>query len=186
MVLATIGGFNNGAGNRNLGYRWTLNGSEVSGSDQSLVAINSAKYWAITGLFAAAAIADTDVIGIKLWGSVTLDLDYRYASLYIIPRTLDTTGAMIQAGATRSLVGAISGVTYSPTASLTQSTSDPDTLAGSTSPLSFGIWVAEGQVLAGHSSLTNIQSGLGSFGSGNVAFLYGPVGVLHKFRKLTW
>lgn len=117
MVFFTIGGKNTDAGTaRTINCIMTRNGVEV-GSTTS-VPVGASQFWYVKGYLSGVALVANDVIGMKMWGSLTNVLDYRYATLYLVPRNLVSTlpGFYIvgpaTSGPTMVLTGAIAGVTY--------------------------------------------------------------------------
>lgn len=116
FVVFTIGGFNNHATlARTVNWRLTLNGTDIGAGDNSQ-SVTAQKYWYIAGVSSTAALVANDVIGVKLWGSTAVDLDYRYVTIYIFPRYINAgaggMGLFWSANPGMTISGAVSGVTY--------------------------------------------------------------------------
>lgn len=77
----------NGGATEPVHYRFTLNGVEIGSSDGVLNPTVAKPFWTATGAFFAAALAASDVIGIKLWLNSTNQVNYKGGTLYVIPRT---------------------------------------------------------------------------------------------------
>lgn len=116
MAFLTIGGFNNEAvTTRAINCRPTLNGVEVD-ADRS-ANVTAQRYWAVMFQFSAAALAANDVLGIKMWAAVSGQIDYRYATIYIVPRYLaaisnEIWSAYGTGNSISTAAGAVSGVNY--------------------------------------------------------------------------
>jgi hypothetical protein len=117
QVFMTINGFNNDVSSRTLNWAFCLNGVEINGTNS--ITVTNGKFWAVMGRFQAAKINATDIIGVRLWASVTNTLDYRDVTMYIVPRTLNVPAvnciATQSPGGTNNtgtITGAISGTTY--------------------------------------------------------------------------
>ena len=96
-----------------INYRYTLNGVDISISDNS-ISVNVNTYYAIMGLFCSNKINVGDVLGIKFWSNNANNLDYRYCNLYIMPRKWRVLGNEMWQLITLPypLTGTISGVSY--------------------------------------------------------------------------
>lgn len=120
-IFLSFGGKNTDVSTRTINWRFTKNGVDIAAADSSLTP-NAGQFWRANARIVATSVAAGDVIGIKLWASVTNVVDYRYASLYVIPRSLATplsnpnvnTAAWQGTGPT----GAVSGVAYVSNASV--------------------------------------------------------------------
>lgn len=115
-AIIGIAGFNNDGSTRTLNYRFTVNGTEIGASDGS-ISVTSARHWRAAFRYCTTALAANDVLGVKLWGSLTNVLDYRAVSIYIIPRMwgpgVSIDGQyMITTNQPMAVTGAIAGVTY--------------------------------------------------------------------------
>ncbi len=114
-ALFSIGGKNTSAANQTIHWRFTLNGTDIGAGDNQ-VTIGAGQYWYTNGVFEANALAANDVLGVKLWVGNASVVDYRYATIYVIPRvfaipTTDQLG-LYWGKTTGVLSGAITGVTY--------------------------------------------------------------------------
>ena len=77
--LVSIGGRNlNAEVARTINVQFTLNGANIAGNagNRSITANN---YWCVSSGVIRAVQAG-DVLGVKMWGSVSNDLDYRYVT----------------------------------------------------------------------------------------------------------
>lgn len=119
-VYISIGGKNTDSSTRTINWRMTLNGAEIGSADTGINPSTANPFWYMIGIACANGIQAGDVIGVKLWGSVTNVIDYRYVTIYITPRLYNIPGpgkmAMTKLSSpyTYSSVvsGAVSGVTY--------------------------------------------------------------------------
>lgn len=128
-VALSIAGFNNDGSTRTLNFRLTVNGVDVGSSDGS-VSVTAARYWRIMFRYNSAALVANDVIGVKMWGSLTNVLDYRAAIIYVIPRTWGPGSSDGQYSLTTNhlttLQGTIGGATYAAAAITSASVYDDD------------------------------------------------------------
>lgn len=114
-VIITIGGQNtDGASARTINVIPTRNGTEVDTARS--VSVTNGQNWRAAWCLGGAALVANDVIGVKMWSSVTNTNDYRYVTIYIVPRqfisTLNGMYILLVGGTVLTLSGAISGVTY--------------------------------------------------------------------------
>lgn len=117
FVFFSIGGKNTDVSTRTINWRFTLNGVDIGAGDTSASVTTGSPFWRAGGQFALAAIAAGDVVGVKLWASVANVIDYRYVTIYVVPRFLVIGASQIGAtiggsSSTLTVAGAISGVTY--------------------------------------------------------------------------
>lgn len=117
MAVITFGGINNGAAPVTLDGQMTLNGVDV-GSPLTQLVIAAGEYFYYGFQVCADAIAEGDVIGVKLWADIANDVELSYSSLYIMPRVWNPEGGSItldtgnSAFFTTNITGAVGGVTY--------------------------------------------------------------------------
>ena len=116
-----------------MNWRFTLNGTDIGSVDNTLSPTITSTFWKASGRFAAAAIARSDVIGIKLWVTNASQVNYIGATIYIVPRKLnvplstDLSANGPVSGTVMQAIGALGGVAY--TADFSPSTGyyDPGT-----------------------------------------------------------
>lgn len=121
MAVMTIGGNEISAIPSNpLHLQFVLNGSDVG--SQIDINVTSGNYWSAVFGFNGQALAEGDVIGVKIWADNAGSLQMSYATIYIIPRIYNLAGdsAFVASITTTpdnyfrySLTGANSGVNYS-------------------------------------------------------------------------
>lgn len=121
-VVLTVGGKNTNATTaKTISTIPTRNGVDV-GSTVS-VAVTNGNFWETVSYFSSQSLVAGDKLGLKMWCSTAScsasggGLDYRYATLYIIPRNINCNSIceIIGGTTTLSLSGAIAGVTYGST-----------------------------------------------------------------------
>lgn len=130
-VFFSIGGKNTDVTTRTLNFRFTLNGTDIGSSDQALNPTTISPWWYNCGYYSAAAIAPGDILGVKMWASVTNVVDYRDVTIYVVPRTITpNTSANIMTissiTVTSLATGANAGVNYITNASTSALTTATD------------------------------------------------------------
>jgi hypothetical protein len=139
-VFFCIGGSNTDVSTRTINWRFTLNGTDIGSSDGNIPPA-AGKFWVVLGRFQANAIANGDVLGVKLWASVTNVVDYRDVTIYILPRNylIPASGCMamvLTSGVSGAISGAIAGTTYNNPFTLTNPGSSVYDSGISSAPLS--------------------------------------------------
>lgn len=120
-VVLTVGGKNiNATTAKAISMIPTRNGVEVDTTRS--VTVTNGNFWESGYYLSGSALTAGDKIGLKMWCSSSPcssggGLDYRYATIYIIPRQFVSTNngeySIFPQGNTLTLTGSVGGVTYS-------------------------------------------------------------------------
>jgi hypothetical protein len=178
-AILVIGGKSTGT-TGNVNWRFTLNGTDIGAGDGSVSAVNN-DFWYASGRFGLNALAATDTLGVKLWIAAGSTIDYRYSTLYIIPRLLSRPASNEQArgiAANLTLVGAATGVTY--TGNMNASGTITDTETGTAITFAGGVALS-GDTFSNFASAAD-NNALASTGSATVATLPTVINLMKTIR----
>ncbi len=144
-VILTVGGKNTNATTaKTISVIATRNGVDIDTTRS--VAVTNGNFWESGNYLSSVALSAGDKIGLKMWCSSSPcssggGLDYRYATLYIVPRlfisTTNSEYSIMPTGTLTVISGSVTGVTYAPTTPVGGLNTIPaviDTISGTSNP----------------------------------------------------
>lgn len=191
FAYITIGGKNNDGSTRTINWRLNVNGTDKGAGDNSIAIPIATPWWYASGIYQAAAVAVGDTIGFKFWASVANQIDFRYVTIYFLPRLLTGGTGLLSGISTSSLcksniAGANAGVTYTTTNVGTTPQFYDVTIAGQTGGVLAGlVWmIGAGHRMTQFNSLSDANNPFSAVDASSKLLGLGSTSLL--WRYLYW